>query len=172
MPILTRRDVKNYIQEGDAVAASEAELLCIRLAERINSTHVIVAAKRKARGGESDSTSGVGIPEIMAEADEGEGLVWGWVHRNPDSAAQRQVNTWRTLILEEIHAALCTRKKYKKQVADLKKNADLLIVAISGYLACVLGVAVGVIAALVAALLRIACAMGITVFCRKFSATA
>ena len=78
-------------------------------------------------------------------------------------------DTLRLLILEEIHKAFCIHsRRYKKELAELRHNTQLLIAAIAGYIAASFGVATAVIAALVAAILRIVLAMGITVFCRRF----
>jgi hypothetical protein len=89
----------------------------------------------------------------------------------PKEPEMLEVLAWQTLILREIHAAICGRdRKYKREVAALKENGGLLIGAIAGYVAASLGVVTAVIAALVAAVLRMVVVMGITVFCKKFSA--
>jgi hypothetical protein len=87
----------------------------------------------------------------------------------PKESETLEVLAWQTLILQEIHAAICGRdRKYRREVTALKKNGRLLIGAIAGYVAASLGVVTAVIAALVAAILRMVVVMGITVFCKKF----
>jgi hypothetical protein len=83
---------------------------------------------------------------------------------------ETEVAKWKFLILNELHIALCTRKrKYGKEVAALKQNAGLLIGAIAGYVAALIGgVAAAVIAALVAALLRFVLVLGVGVFCERW----
>ena len=76
---------------------------------------------------------------------------------------------WRDVILQEIHLALCEHsKKYAKEVKALASNGRLLIGAIAGYVAAILGWSVAVIAALVAALLRLIFKMGVSVFCKMY----
>jgi hypothetical protein len=78
--------------------------------------------------------------------------------------------TWRHLIEKEIHLALCTRSvRYRKYVDALDHNANLLIGTIAGFAATKLGMAVPVVAGLVAALLRMAVKLGVAVFCKKFA---
>jgi hypothetical protein len=54
-------------------------------------------------------------------------------------------------------------------VNAIKSNVKLLIGAIAGYVAAVLGVSVAVIAAQVAALLRFVLKIGVGVFCARYS---
>ena len=168
MPFITRTRVNYYIRAARAVAVSDADLLCIRTATELNSAGVVVAAKRKG-GAAKGAKSGVWIGEIHASADDGYERLLKPRRRNPESKEQTQALLWKNLILEEINSALCTHKKYKKQVADLKKSADFLIIAISAYIAGAIGVGVGVVSALVAAILRVICSMGVGVFCRRFA---
>jgi hypothetical protein len=78
-------------------------------------------------------------------------------------------SSWRDAILQEIHLALCERSsKYAKEVKALGSNGRLLIGAIAGYVAAVIGWSVAVIAALVAALLRLFLIMGVSVFCKMY----
>ena len=114
------------------------------------------------------SESGISVEHVRpvtAEADAE--IFWHYRRRNPELEAESQVITWRTLVVNEIHAALCTRKNYRKQVADLKRNANVLIIAIAGFIAAKLAIAVGVISALVASVLRFVLSMGVSVFCKR-----
>jgi hypothetical protein len=95
--------------------------------------------------------------------------------RNPhieepaQSKAERQVRSLEESIWAEIHAALCKKTvRYRKHVDVIRDNVHLLIGGIAVQVAGRLGFAVAIVAALVAALLRIVLQMGITVFCQRF----
>jgi hypothetical protein len=92
--------------------------------------------------------------------------------RNPyDEKAERKVRSWRKLVLKEIRAALCTQNsRYKKHVSAVRQSGDVLILAIAAEVARKLGINIVVIAAMVAALLRMMFAMGISVFCKGIDA--
>lgn len=89
------------------------------------------------------------------------------------SSAEKDVASWKMLIIKELHIALCSRsKKYAKYVTALKENANLLIGAVAGWLAHSARIAVAaatVIAALVAAVLKFVLALGVGVFCERWS---
>lgn len=85
------------------------------------------------------------------------------------SKVEKDVATWKTLILKQLYIALCTKRKYAKEVAALKKNSDLLIGAVAGYVASSVGVAVGVMAGLVAAFLSLVLKMGVNAFCEGWN---
>jgi|GEM_PF-6082682 len=139
---LTYALVNQYIAEAQAVAKSETERLAVQLAAKMNAPSTGIKRKRNPH-----------------------------VEPKNESKAEKEVRSWEDLILEEIHTALCTeRKKYRKEVADLKHNAKLLIAGIAGYVAAKLGVPVAVVAALVASLLNILLGMGVSVFCKRFEA--
>ena len=142
MSRLTPELVNRYIEEAQAVAKSETERLAVQLAAELNSP------PRKYRRERNP-------------------------HEEPKrkSKAEKEVQSWEDLILEEIHSALCTsRNKYSKEIADFKNNAKLLIALIAGYIAGKLGIQVVVISALIASLLNIILGMGVSVFCKKFEA--
>jgi len=81
---------------------------------------------------------------------------------------QRKVESWKRLILHELRDALCNKKtKYSKSMSDLKKNGNLLIAAVAGYVAALVGISVAVVAALVAAVLRLVIQMGTASFCAR-----
>jgi hypothetical protein len=116
--------VNRYIEAADAEAQSETERLAVRLAININSF--------KASGREWYES------RLIQRA------------RTSDSAGVLlEVESWKSLILKEIHAALCTRKsQYKNYRSNIKRSADLLIVAIATEVGTRLGVSVAVVAAL------------------------
>jgi|HubBroStandDraft_6_1064221.scaffolds.fasta_scaffold151129_2 hypothetical protein len=140
---ISRAIVNRYIEAADAEAQSEAERLAVRLASRINST-----------------------------ADR-EAFRFSETARTRDSAGPLlEVESWKRLILRELHTALCTRKsQYKNYRSNIEHGADLLIVAIATEVGTRLGVSVAVVAALVAALLRMGLSMGGSVFCKVLKAS-
>jgi hypothetical protein len=141
MPSLTPELVNRYIEKAQAVAGSRTDRLAVELAESINSP-----------------------PQDIRRRNP-------YKETKEESKAEEEVRSWQGLILNEIHAALCGRsKKYRKHVEALRDNANLLIGGIAVHIAGQLGVAVAVVAALVAALLRLVFSMGLSVFCRRFEA--
>ena len=85
-----------------------------------------------------------------------------------DKAAVK-VESLQTAIWAEIHAALCKKTaRYRKHVDVIRDNVHLLIGGIAVHVAGKLGLAVAIVAAVVAALLRIVLQMGVTVFCKRF----
>jgi hypothetical protein len=91
------------------------------------------------------------------------------VEKPEQSKAERQVHSLEESIWMEIHAALCKRTaRYRKHVDVIRDNVHLLIGGIAVQIAGKLGFAVAIVAALVAALLRIVLQMGVTIFCKKF----
>ena len=156
--ILTRELVNRYIESAQPFAQSKEERLAIEAAELLNSP------PRRYSGGAGGGSSGV--PPLPLPRRR---------RRNPfdesDYVAEREVTRWQTLALREIHIALCSRStRYRKYVEIVRDNANMLIGGIAFRVAQTLGVAVAVVAALVAALLRWAFAMGVSVFCKRFAA--
>lgn len=147
MPNISPELVNRYIEGAKPFAESEAELLAIELAAEWNSP----APKYRGERG----SIGKYIPEMKFAADK----------------AAEEVLSWRNSILQEIHAALCKGStRYKKYVGQVRDNANLLIGGIAVYIAGEIGVAVAVVAALVASLLRMVFLMGLSVFCKRFKA--
>jgi len=73
-------------------------------------------------------------------------------------------------ILDEIYAALCKKdKRYQKESKELASNVHLLIGAIGGYVAANVGIAVAVVSALTAVVLRLTLAMGVNAFCQVWT---
>lgn len=113
---------------------------------------------------------------VLQRADDWNNPVWHYHRRrNPhvekpeQTKAERQVRSLEDLVWDEIHAALCKRTaRYRKHVEAVRDNVHLLIGGIAVYVAGELGFAVAIVAALVAALLRIVLQMGVAVFCKKF----
>lgn len=69
-------------------------------------------------------------------------------------------------IMDEIYSALCKKdKRYQKESQELASNVHLLIGAVGGYVAANVGVAVAVVSAFTAVVLRLALAMGLNAFC-------
>jgi hypothetical protein len=166
MAILDRNLVSRYIESGQVFAASETEKKMVRLALELNSPRGHRArpgrtmySRRKFKSaksarGYSIKKSGKFIGEIFASAEK----------------ADETSRNWQRLIRKEIHLALCTRStRYRKYVENLSHNVHLLIGAIAVSVAGKLGLAVTVVAALVASLLRLSVSMGVAVFCKKFA---
>jgi hypothetical protein len=158
--------VSRYIESGQVFATSEAEKKMLRLASELNSptrrtrTHTVSTMHRvrfksaKSSSGYSAKKSGKFIGTVFASADK----------------EDKTARTWQQLIRKEIHLALCTQStRYRKYVEAVNNNVHLLIGAIAVSVAGQLGLAVAVVAALVAALLRLSMSMGIAVFCKKFA---
>lgn len=185
MPSLNRELVGRYIESAELFAASEAERKMIRLASEINwptryraplgraryrryteERHEFKSKhKSKSRSGKLPETfsrfatkkTGIRIRALAASADE-------------PVEADGTTRSWQRLIRKEIHLALCTRSaRYRKYVDAINHNVHLLIGAIAVSVAGQLGLAVTVVAALVAALLRLTVSMGVAVFCKKFA---
>jgi hypothetical protein len=150
MAPLTPELVNLYIKSAQPFANSKAELRAIRLAQRLNSPSGDKVKIRYKKNGKF-------IRRLYAYAEE----------PPPDKLL---VDSWKTLILKEMHAAFCLRiARYRKAVNVLTENANTLIALIAGYVAAKLGIAIAVIAALVASLLRIVATMGVSVFCKRFA---
>lgn len=167
MAILDRNLVSRYIESGQVFAASETEKKMVRLALELNSPprghrawpgRTMYSRRKfksaKSARGYSIKKSGKFIGEILASAEK----------------ADETSSNWQRLIRKEIHLALCTRStRYRKYVENLSHNVHLLIGAIAVSVAGKLGLAVTVVAALVASLLRLSVSMGVAVFCKKFA---
>lgn len=141
---ITSELVSRYVKGARPFAESATEQLAIKLAARINSPPKRVRMMR--RNPYRPSAKKLSKPEA-------------------------QVRSWQDLIMKELHTAFCTRsRRYQKYVAAFSDNVHLLIGGIAVYVAGQIGVAVAIVAALVAALLRVVCTMGVSVFCRRFEA--
>ncbi len=147
LPIVPRSLVNRYIEGAQLVARSKTERLTVDMALRLNALTPTFRAERKAKG--------KFIAEMHFAAKE--------------SQAEKEVRSLRNLVLDEIHAALCTRRsRYQKEVAAMKHNADVIVIAIAAAVSKGIGANIVVVASLVAALLRLAMKMGVAVFCKKF----
>lgn len=132
--------VNRYIGNAKLVAASQTERWAVRLAMKMNAPP----------------------PRVLK-------VVRNPIEPRKKSTIEKRVDYWQDLILKEIHTALCKKsKRYSKEVAALKHSGEVLILAISAGVAKAIGVNIVVIAALVAALLRIMVLMGISVFCKNY----
>ena len=143
MPEISSELVNRYIDGARVFAKSKTEKLAVQMAAELNSPR-----SRKYRR--------VRNP-----------------HQEPkkQSKEQKEVRAWYDLIFEEIHSALCTRStRYKKQMAVLRHSGEVLILYIASTVAKKLQVNVVVVAAPVAALLRMISAMSVSVFCKRFDA--
>lgn len=142
--------VNRYIKSAKPFAKSKTELLAIQLAVKLNSPPR--RHRRKYKSG------GTFVGTIHAAAEK-------------ESKQEREVRSWRELIVKEIHATLCTRStRFKKEFAVLKHSGEVLVLYLSSAVANKLQVNVVIVAAPVAALLRITFKMGIAVFCKRFEA--
>jgi hypothetical protein len=102
--------------------------------------------------------------EIQAETEPPEERISRKIFRK--SPVDPEVDSIRRLVLREPGKALCEKSpRYRKAIADLKRNGSLLIAGVAGYVASKFGLAVGVVTALVAALLRLILQMGVAAFC-------
>lgn len=82
--------------------------------------------------------------------------------RRPESRRERASR----YILVELREAFCSSNaRYAKEVAELSKNAKTLVLAISGYVAGLVGLGAAVVAALVAAAVVLAVKLGFGAFC-------
>jgi hypothetical protein len=159
MTILDGELVSRYIESGKIFAASETEKKMLRLASELNAPPRARHSMRKFRmaksGGRfSAKKSRKFIGTILASAEK----------------EDKTARTWQELIRKEIHLALCTRStRYRKCVQAINDNVHLLIGAIAVFVAGQLGLAVAVVAALVAALLKLSMSMGVAVFCKKYA---
>lgn len=139
------RLVHQYVRSGKLFVESEADRQVIALAIRLTSA----APKKK-------KSKGKYIGDIHAQAEA-------------ETKETKVVRSLKQLILDEIYAALCKKsQRYRRYVDQVKQNGHLLIGAIAVQVAGHLGMAVGVVAALVAALLRLAFSMGIEIFCKRY----
>jgi hypothetical protein len=143
MPTITRELVSRYIEGAQPFAESKTERLAIQLAAELNTPS---PKRRSARNPRKEK------PKKKSKTD-------------------KKIRSWQELIWQEIHAVLCTStSRCRKQVATLKNNTDLMIWTIAAYIAGKIGIAVAVVAALVASLLRLVSSMGVSVFCKRFAA--
>jgi hypothetical protein len=146
---LTPELVNRYIKSAKPFAESKIEQRAIGLATRLNSPPKKAARRRYKNG------RGTLVGKIHAAAEK----------QPPDKIA---VDSLKTLILKEIHAAFCRRiGRYRKWVDVFAENSNNLITVMAAYVATKLGIAVAIVAALVAALLRLVVKMGVAVFCKR-----
>jgi hypothetical protein len=148
---ITSNLVNEYIRAAEPLASSESEKLAVQFADQLNRR---IDEKTQRHQHIDDA-------ELFLEMTP-----------KPEPEA-REVDSWRILILSEIHSVLCGRnRRYQHEVDVLRSSGKLLIGAIAGYIAGTVGVAEAIVAALVASLLRLVVAMGISVFCKRFTAVA
>jgi hypothetical protein len=153
---ISEKLVDQYIQRALLLAESSADRLAIRLAFTINV---------QVTNGTTHLQRGVYVGEIYASSHKIEPA-----HREIESAA-RTVHSWRDAVLQEIHETLCTKKKRPKKLTGAnKQSVDGLVTMIAVAVATHVGVAVPIIATLVAALLRFVLSIGISAFCKRFRA--
>jgi hypothetical protein len=139
MPVLTPELVSRYIESARPFVESKTDRLILQLAEDWNTPRKY----RRTRN-----------PHI---------------EKREQSKADRQVRSLEESIWIEIHEALCKRtSRYRKNVEVIRDNVHLLIGGIAVHVAGKFGFAVAIVAAVVAALLRIVLQMGVTIFCKKF----
>jgi hypothetical protein len=145
MTTLTPELVNRYIESAQPFVESKTDRLVLQRAIQLN------APPTKHR--RQKNPSGKFVGKIYAAADK-------------DAV---KVESLENAIWAEIHAALCKRTvRYRKNVDVLRDNVHLLIGGIAVYVAGKFGFAVAIVAAVVAALLRIVLQMGIAVFCKRF----
>jgi hypothetical protein len=168
MTPITNELLDRYIHNAQLVARSKSERLAVTFAADTtkDSTGATIVHRVVAHCKDSRETDFVRDPSLRQ-----------YKKRNRDvEAANRakaveEVLSWRGLILREINAALCTRsRRYKKEVSAIRHSADVLILAIAAAVAKALEVNIVVIAAMVAALLRMVLSMGVSVFCKRSEA--
>jgi hypothetical protein len=144
--VISSETVYEYIRQARPFARSAASRMALDYSSQIiepKPTAVILPLRRGVR---SDNKSGIRV--------------------------LNKVLTWRHVIYSQIHLALCKpRSRYRKYVDQLKHNIDLLIAAIAAFVGARLKVEAAVIAAMVAASLKLICEMGIEVFCKEFKKT-
>jgi hypothetical protein len=151
MEPISQELVNRYIKSAKPFAKSKTELLAIQLAVKLNSPPPHYRRKYKKSGGKFIGT-------IHAAAEK-------------QSKPEKTVRTWREFIVKEIHATLCKKSsRFKKEFAVLKHSGEVLVLYISSTVANKLQVNVVIVAAPVAALLRVIFKMGISVFCKKVQA--
>ena len=144
MPSLPSETVNRYIKNAQAVSRSRAERLAVTYALGVNAPPRQIKYHRKARN-----------PRLRPPKEK--------------SKTEKEVRTWVDSVLAEIHAALCKRSpRYKKEVSVLNHSGDVIIISIAAAVANQLRVNIVVVASLVAALLRMALKMGVSVFCKRF----
>lgn len=151
MSALTPALVNRYIESATPFAQSKTERRVVDLARKLNSRPETIARRRYKRNG------GRFVGEIKAAAEK-------------PTADKIAVDSLKTLILKEIHAAFCRRiARYRKAVDVFSENANTLIALMAAYVAIKIGMAVAIVSALVAALLKLILAMGVAVFCKRFA---
>jgi uncharacterized membrane-anchored protein len=142
---LTTELVRRYIKSAQPFVESKTDRLVLQRAIRLNAPPTKHRRQKNPRG--------KFIGTINAAADK-------------DAV---KVESLESAIWAEIHAALCKRTaRYRKNVDVIRDNVHLLIGGIAVHVAEKFGLAVAIVAAVVAALLRIVLQMGVTVFCKRF----
>lgn len=169
MAALTRQLVNEYIRDARSSAQSEPDLSVIRLAALINTNPVEAQRELNRELG----LKGLYLTSLKFAAEDEKRSVKrrGGTPvpvRKPTKLNAEALNVQK-LILDEIHMALCTKEKYRKQIADLKRYANKLVILMAGYLAGKAAIAESVLLALVAATLRFALRMGVSVFCKWYA---
>jgi hypothetical protein len=150
---VTAELVARYVAAGESAASSEIEEMALLEAGRIVREMTFL-------GDQPIYLAASAEPDADTMKDEASS------RRDAPEFRQVTIESWKRVILKQLHIALCQRsRRYRSEVNDLKKNGKLLIAAITGYVAAKVGAAAAVIAALVAALLRFAISMGISAFC-------
>jgi hypothetical protein len=167
--------IDRYIHNGRLVATSKSEKLAIKLAGELTEEHSKSTTQIEnkivchLRIEDASDPEFIRDPSLPPRPKRRRNLELEAENRRK---AEEEVWSWRNIILKEINSALCTRSpRYKKEVSAIKHSADVLILAIAASVAKALEVNIVVVAALVAALLRMALSMGVSVFCKTLGAS-
>lgn len=145
MTALTPELVRRYIESAEPFVESKTDRLVLQRAIRLNSPPTKHRRQKNPRG--------KFIGKIYAATDK-------------DAL---KVESLESAVWKEIHAALCKKTaRYRKNVDVIRDNVHLLIGGIAVHVAGKFGLAVAIVSAVVAALLRIVLQMGVTIFCERF----
>jgi hypothetical protein len=155
MPEISSELVNRYIEGARVFAESKTERLAIQMAANLSGSRKrrldFTAEERRSK--QPDYKTEVRSPR----------------RTRADVKAEQELDSWEILIFEEIHAALCSRNsRHKKQLSVLKDSGEVFILYIASAVATKLRVKVVIVAAPVAALLRIVFGIGISIFCKTY----
>jgi hypothetical protein len=147
MPALTPELVNKYIESAQPFVESKTDRLVLQQAVELNAPPKFRQYRRER------NPRGKYIGDMYFAADKD----------------AEKVESLQEAIWGEIHAAFCKKTaRYRKNVEVIRDNVHLLIGGIAVYVAGKFGLAVAIVAAVVAAMLRLVLQMGVAVFCKRF----
>jgi len=156
MPEISGELVNRYIEGARVFAESKTERLAVQMAANLSGSR-----KRRL----IDFT----VEERRSKKPDYKAEVRSPRRTKADVKAEQELDSWEILIFEEIHAALCSQNgRHKKQLSVLKHSGEVFILHIASAVATKLRVNVVIVAAPVAALLRIVFGIGISIFCKTY----